>query len=189
MKIFKNSIRIFWLLLMVGGLTSYIMYPEFFTAEILKSVLHNNASLILSVYIFLSCIRALLLLPSTIFVLMGTALYPENPWFVLSISMIGIVLGATLIYFSSKVLTPDQLFKGKNLSKMEGVHKKMEKYGFVIVLFWSFFPMVPTDLICFVAGTTRMTFWKFISALFIGEFILVILYIWTGKALLDILFV
>lgn len=165
----------------------YLIKPEYFTAESLKSVLSDNATLILITYVVFSCLRAVLFLPSTIFVLMGTVLYPENPVFVLIISMIGILIGASLVYKAASILTPEQLLSGKNLTRLEGVHNKMEKYGFSIVLLWSFFPAVPTDLICYVAGTIKMSFWKFILAVFLGEVVLVSIYIWTGKSLLELL--
>jgi len=187
LKKFKNNLRWIWLALVLIAIALFIFFPESFTAESLKQMLNNNSSLILFVYIALSCLRAMLFLPSTIFVLMGTVLYPDEPVFVLVVSMIGILIGASLVYKAASVLTPDQLLSGKNLTRLEGVHNKMEKYGFSIVLLWSFFPAVPTDLICYVAGTIKMSFWKFILAVFLGELILVSLYIWTGKSLLEFL--
>ena len=119
---------------------------------------------------------------------MGTVLYPDEPVFVLIVSMIGILIGASLVYKAASILTPEQLFSGKNLTRMEGVRSKMEKYGFSIALLWSFFPAVPTDLICYVAGTITMSFWKFILAVFLGEIILVSIYIWSGKSIIELLF-
>ena len=163
-------------------------YPNSFTAESLKTVLHHNSSLILLTFIVLSFIRALFFLPSTLFVLMGAVLYPDEPVFVLIVSMIGILIGASLVYQAASILTPEQLFRGKNLTRMEGVRSKMEKYGFSIVLLWSFFPAVPTDLICYVAGTIKMSFWKFILAVFLGEIVLVSIYIRSGKSIIELLF-
>jgi len=176
------------LALILIAITLFILYPESFTAENLKEVLNDNSSLILVAFVVLSCIRAVFFLPSTLFVLMGTVLYPDEPIFVLVISMIGILIGASLVYKAASLLTPEQLLSGKNLTRLEGVHNKMEKYGFSIVLLWSFFPAVPTDLICYVAGTIKMSFWKFIFAVFLGELILVSIYIWTGKGIIDLVF-
>ncbi|MDG2227265.1 MAG: VTT domain-containing protein [Flavobacteriales bacterium] len=188
MKQFKKYLRWTWITLILITVTFFLIYPDSLTAECLKTLLHDNSSLILIVFIALSCIRALFFLPSTLFVLMGTVLYPVDPVFVLIVSMIGILIGATLVYKAAAILTPEQLFKGKNLTRMEGVRRKMDKYGFSIVLLWSFFPAVPTDLICYVAGTIKMTFWKFIFAVFLGEIILVSIYIWTGKSIIELLF-
>ena len=188
MKQFKKYLRWTWIVLILIAVTLFLIYPNSFTAESLKTILNDNSSLILLAFIVLSCIRALFFLPSTLFVLMGTVLYPDEPVFVLIVSMIGILIGASLVYKAASILTPEQLFRGRNLTRMEGVRSKMEKYGFSIVLLWSFFPAVPTDLICYVAGTIKMSFWKFILAVFLGEIILVSIYIWSGKSIIELLF-
>ena len=188
MKQFKKYLRWTWIVLILIAVTLFLIYPNSFTAESLKTILNDNSSLILLAFIVLSCIRALFFLPSTLFVLMGTVLYPDEPVFVLFVSMIGILIGASLVYKAASILTPEQLFSGKNLTRMEGVRSKMEKYGFSIVLLWSFFPAVPTDLICYVAGTIKMSFWKFILAVFLGEIVLVSIYIWSGKSIIELLF-
>ena len=188
MKQFKKYLRWTWIVLILIAVTLFLIYPNSFTAESLKTVLNDNSSLILLAFLMLSCIRALFFLPSTLFVIMGTVLYPDEPVFVLIVSMIGILIGASLVYKAASILTPEQLFRGKNLTRMEGVRSKMEKYGFSIVLLWSFFPAVPTDLICYVAGTIKMSFWKFILAVFLGEIILVSIYVWSGKSIIELLF-
>lgn len=119
---------------------------------------------------------------------MGVALYPNDPYLVLLISMVGIILGACWIYFSAELLKIEQVFSNKTQNKIKRTESGIKKYGFWIVLFWSFFPAVPTDLICYLAGYSKMNFLKFILALFIGEIILVSIYIWTGATLFELIF-
>lgn len=183
----KKGLRWLWGSLVVIALSLYLIYPESYTASSLKLFLGDNATTILVFYILASSIRALLLLPSTIFVLLGIALYPENPFFVLFTSLIGIQIGATLMYYSASFLTPVALL-GKGANKIATVEDKMKKYGFWIILFWSFFPAVPTDLICFVAGSTKYNYWKFFLAVLIGETILVSVYVFTGSELMSLFF-
>ena len=183
----KKGLRYLWAVLIVATLLFYFMFPAYFTADSLMNTLGDNATFILVFYVVISSVRALLLLPSTIFVLLGVALYPSEPYFVLAISMLGVMIGATLVYFSSLFLTPVALL-GKGASKIEMVEQKMEKYGFWIILFWSFFPAVPTDLICFVSGSTKYNYWKFFAAVFIGEIILVSVYVFTGSELMALIF-
>jgi uncharacterized membrane protein YdjX (TVP38/TMEM64 family) len=136
----------------------------------------------------LSLVRSIFFLPSTIFVIMGVVLYPEEPFLVLLISMLGILIGATWIYLAAGVLKVEELFSSKAQQKFKKAESGMKKHGFWIVLLWSFFPAVPTDLICYVAGYSKMSFLKFIIALFLGEIVLVSLYIWTGKSLIELIF-
>lgn len=183
----KKGLRWLWITMVLVALFFYFVYPESFTASAIQSFLGDNASIILLFYILTSSIRALFLLPSTIFVLLGVALYPDSPFFVLFISLVGIQIGATLMYYSASFLTPVALL-GKGAKKIEVVEKKMEKYGFWIILFWSFFPAVPTDLICFVSGSTKYNYWKFFFAVLLGELILVSVYVFTGSELMSLFF-
>ena len=183
----KKTLRWLWASMVVIALFFYFVYPDSFSSTSIQSFLGGNATLILVCYIFASSVRALFLLPSTIFVLLGVALNPDSPFFVLLISLVGIQIGATLMYYSASFLTPVALL-GKGADKIEVVEQKMEKYGFWVVLFWSFFPAVPTDLICFVAGSTKYNYWKFFFAVLIGEFILVSVYVFTGMELMGLIF-
>jgi len=119
---------------------------------------------------------------------MGVVLYPNQPFLVLFISMSGILVGATWVYFSAKILKIEQLFSKKNQARLKRVQNKIQKHGFLIVIGWSFFPPVPTDLICYVAGYAQMNFLKFIAALLIGELFLVSIYVWTGKGIFQLVF-
>ncbi len=183
----KKGLRWLWGSLVLIALSLYFFYPDSFTPSSIQLFLGSNATVILIFYVLISSVRALFLLPSTIFVLLGIALYPAEPFFVLLTSLIGIQIGATLMYYSASFLTPIALL-GKGANKVSVVENKMEKYGFWIILFWSFFPAVPTDLICFVAGSTKYNYWKFFLAVLIGESILVSVYVFTGSELMELIF-
>ena len=182
---FKRLLRWFWGLIIISVLLFYFTHTEYFAATYLKGFVGTNINSLMIAYIVITCIRAAFFLPSTIFIIMGSVLFPQYPFFVIIVSMIGILIGSSFIFKAADFLAPEELFSKSNLNKMNIVHNKMEKYGFWIVLFWSFFPIVPTDLICYVAGTIKMTYWKFILAVFIGELILVNIYVWTGKSLFE----
>jgi uncharacterized membrane protein YdjX (TVP38/TMEM64 family) len=138
----------------------------------------------LIVYLLASLVRWLTLLPSTPLVLVGVLFFPESPILVFLISMIGIVFSAIIIYRFSDLMGFDEYF-AKHVENKK-IHKLIEKYGFIVIAFWSFFPAVPTDLICYVAGTVRYNFWKFVIALSIGEAITVTALIWWWWELLSL---
>jgi uncharacterized membrane protein YdjX (TVP38/TMEM64 family) len=184
---FKRLLRWCWGLIIVSVLLFYFTNREYFSATFFKEFVGTNINSLVISYILISFIRAAFFLPSTIFIIMGSVLFPQYPFFVIIVSMIGILIGSSFIFRAADFLAPEELLSKTNLNKMNIVHNKMEKYGFWIVLLWSFFPIVPTDLICYVAGTIKMTYWKFILAVFIGELILVNIYVWTGKSLFEFL--
>ncbi len=77
--------------------------------------------------------------------------------------MLGIVFSGVLIYRFSDLMGFDAIFAKHNHSKK--IQDAIEKYGFYAIILWSFAPVVPTDLICYVAGTVRYHFWRFVLAL------------------------
>lgn len=101
--------------------------------------------------------------------------------------MIGIIVGASIIYYAGKLFTAEDFFSSKHQKKLPVIKDKINDYGFWIVLLWSFFPLVPTDAVCYVSGATRMRYLKFISAVFVGEIILVSTYLYTGESLFKLL--
>jgi uncharacterized membrane protein YdjX (TVP38/TMEM64 family) len=90
--------------------------------------------------------------------------------------MVGIIFSGILIYRFSDIMGFDEIFARHNHS--DKVKKSIDRYGFGVIVFWSFFPLVPTDLICYVAGTVRYSFSRFVLALTIGESVMVAMLIW-----------
>ena len=55
------------------------------------------------------------------------------------------------------------------------------------VLAWSFFPLVPTDLICYVAGIVKMPFRSMFIGVFVGELTLDIFYVYFGASIFELM--
>ena len=93
--------------------------------------------------------------------------------------MLGIMFSSILVYAFSDIMGFDAMFK-KHVNNAK-IRNAIDRYWFYAVTLWSFAPVVPTDLICYVAGTVRMKFWKFVTAIFIWEWLIVglIVYGWT----------
>jgi uncharacterized membrane protein YdjX (TVP38/TMEM64 family) len=96
--------------------------------------------------------------------------------------MLGIVFSGILIYRFSDVMGFDEMFARH--AGNDKVKKAIEKYGFFAVTLWSFAPVVPTDLICYVAGTVRMSFWRFVLAVTLGESIIVGIIVYGGQEMM-----
>lgn len=172
-----------WGLLIVATLAALIFYPEYFTKEAISKFLLQYEDQVLLVYLLISMLRGALLIPSTAFVFAGAIIFPESPWLVLCISMIGVISGAAIIYYFTEFLGFEKFFQKRFAGKMDRVHRGMEKYGIWIVAGWAFFPVVPTDLVAYVAGVVRMKPWKFFLGIFLGELPLVSLYVFGGNAI------
>jgi uncharacterized membrane protein YdjX (TVP38/TMEM64 family) len=136
----------------------------------------------------MSSLRGFTLLPSTPFVLAGTVLFPEQPMSVLAVSLAGISISSSLIYFSSGALGFSTYLENRS-SKLAGeIRNRLEHpAGAFFVALWAFFPAVPTDVVCYVAGTIRMSFPKFILAVLAGEMILCTAYVFVGSSLWELI--
>ncbi|PHR30352.1 MAG: hypothetical protein COA38_10575 [Fluviicola sp.] len=170
----KKIILGIWIALIVAAIVLYVLFPKEFTAKGIKEFIIQFNAVSIVVYMFICLIRGLFLIPSTPFVLAGALLFPNKLWLVFIVSILGILGSGTFIYLAAQFLD----FGEKKVKKINTINKKVRKHGFWIVLGWAFFPIVPTDLICYVAGRTRMNFWKYISALFIGEALLIASYLY-----------
>jgi uncharacterized membrane protein YdjX (TVP38/TMEM64 family) len=187
-KKYKTFLKIIWVLIIGFGLVAFISFPEYFKGEKISSHLHENYFLITAFYIFLVCIRGLFFIPSTVFIIMGLAIYPEEPIFIILINLLGVLIGGLLLYGAANYFTEESFFSEKKQRVLNKARSKMQQYGFPIVMLWSFFPAVPTDIICYVAGAVKMKLIPFILALLIGESILITIYVYSGKSLIELVF-
>jgi uncharacterized membrane protein YdjX (TVP38/TMEM64 family) len=174
-----------WLVVTLSALSCYLFYPEYFTAEAIRNFLDGSQGMMLLLYLLISLARGIFLIPSTPFILAGAMIFPDLKWTVFWISLAGVMAGASYIYFFTEFLGLDSFFQRKFAKRFEQARKGMDRYGIWIVILWSFFPVVPTDLISYTAGVTRMPYWKFALGVLIGEIPLVAIYVFTGMALGD----
>ena len=177
-----------WLAVIVCGLVAFFIWPDSFNPESVAAFLQKHQDAALMIYLLISVARGFTLLPSTPLVLAGTIVYPDSPLTVLAISIFGITVSSSLIYWFSDLLGFDEYFNSKKPYHVAQIRQRLEHpLGLGFVAFWAFFPLVPTDAICYVAGTIRMHFGKFIAAIFAGELILCCMYIYGGNRLINLL--
>jgi len=177
----RRHINTIWLVLVVISLSLFVIFPDWLTRETISTFLDQMGMMALVVYVLVSLTRSLLLIPSTPFILAGSISFPELTLLVFAISMAGIVVGAYLVYSFPSFGGYDKLLEEKYPDKIALLKQKMHsKYAFGFVVGWSFFPLVPTDAVCYVAGLAKMSYRKMISALLIGELPLVAAYVFLG---------
>ena len=162
-------------------LLSLALNPELLDRDRISGFLNGLGPLAFVTYIVICLTRAVLLIPSTPFVLAGSITFPDWPIAVFIVSVIGILAGALLIYSFPKFGSYDEYLEEKYPEKIGYIKEKMRgEHAYWIVMGWSAFPLVPTDLICYVAGIARMSYNKMASAVVIGELPIIILYIVVG---------
>ena len=172
-----------WMLLVLTLTVLYAVNPDLLRPETLVETLRESGQPVLLVYALLSVGRAFTLIPSTVLIIAGTLLFPNQQWFVLISSMAGVVASAALVYFFFEFLGLGELLERKHRSRVRWLKEQTRTRGFWIVLAWSAFPFVPTDVICWVAGSLRMHFGRFVAAVALGELPLVSFYVLAGSML------
>ena len=184
-KLIRRFCIVAWACIVILSVAYYIFDPTKFSADnISLTILSLGHGALLS-YTMLSLLRGFTLLPSTPLVLAGTLLFPGQPIIVFAISILGIIFSSRMIYFFSDLLGFSEYFSDSKPKLTKKVKARLEHpLGSLFVALWAFFPFVPTDLVCYVAGTTRINYVKFIFAIFVGESILCAMYIFGGGSLM-----
>lgn len=173
-----------WLVLVIFGVSAVLLYTDWLTREAIAVFLQSLGPLAFAGYIVMSLTRAMFLIPCTPFVLAGAISFPQWPIPVFAVSMAGIVVGAFLVYSFPSFGGYDRILETKYPDKIAYLKDKMHsKYAFWLVTGWSFFPLVPTDAACYVAGVAKMPLHKLISALVLGEVPLVTTYVFIGAGI------
>lgn len=183
----KKVFYYLWLAVIAILLSLFLFQPGSFTPENIAAFFQEYSGQLLFVYIAVSLLRGLFLIPSTPFIIAGTLLFPDQPWTVFTISIIGVIVGSTLVYYMSDALGFSEKLEKKYPKKIERWHRRLNSpWAASIVIAWSFFPLVPTDVICYVAGIVKMPYRILISGVIIGELVLVYLYVFYGGTILDL---
>ena len=184
-KLTRLILLCLWAAVILTAVALYLSRPSDFTAANIAAFIHSFENGILIVYLAISALRGFTLLPSTPLVLAGTLLYPDQPWLVLAISISGILISSSLIYFFSEALGFAHYFETKKPAAVARVRRRLEHpWGLAFISLWAFFPLVPTDAVCYVAGSTKVHFYKFLLAVLGGELVLCSLYVFTGSAII-----
>ncbi len=168
----------------------FAMYdPSFFSAQNISALMDRSGVYFIAAFIFISVLRAFTMLPSTPLVVAGTLLFPTEPLVVIFISMLGIMISAIIIYYFSKWMGFDELIKRKLKHRFYKIRDQINSPGgFLFVVLWASFPLVPTDVVCYAAGTVKMHVGKFILGIFLGEVVVVTLYVLAAMNVADFIF-
>ena len=176
-----RHINTVWLAICAAVLITLLINPDLLNRDNISQFLNSLGPGAFGVYFVLCLSRALLFIPVTPFILGGAIAFADRPILVIATSMLGILVGGFLVYRFPRLGSYDEYLESKYPEMIEKIKGHMHApYSFWIVAGWSFFPLVPTDLVCYVAGITKMRFAMLASGLFIGSLPMNILYVYGG---------
>ena len=170
-----------WLAICAVVLATLFFNPELLNRNNISEFLNGLGPTAFGVYLLMCLTRALLFIPVTPFILGGAIAFADTPMLVIATSMLGILVGGFLVYRFPDLGNYDAYLESRYPAMTEKIKRHMHgPYSFWIVAGWSFFPLVPTDLVCYAAGVSRVRFARLASGLFIGSLPMNILYVYGG---------
>jgi uncharacterized membrane protein YdjX (TVP38/TMEM64 family) len=166
-----------WIAVVAVTLILYYVNRDFFDISFLKEYVSDHKALVLSLYLIILTFIGLTFIPSTPFALAGVFLFPPLEAYL--INLIGIITSSIVVYYFTQYLRLDVWLESKYPAQIEKVKKALRKKELPIIAGWSFFPVVPTDLIIYVSSTLNIPYWKCAIGIIIGEGTLNALYIFS----------
>ena len=170
----------FWLAVSLALTVLYVRRPELIDPANLVDVLRQSGPFVLLAYVVVSVLRPVTLVPSTVLIVAGTLLFPERYALVFAVSLAAVVASAAIIYYFFDFLGLAELFERRHAARVRWLEEQVRARGFWIVAGWSAFPFVPTDVICYAAGSLRMPVGKFLLGVTVGEIPIVAFYVAGG---------
>lgn len=180
-QVVKTRVRkktlIIWIAVVIAVLTLYFLNRDLFDIMFLKDYVSDHKTLVVIIYLIILTLIGLTFVPSTPFAVAGVLLFPPVEAYL--INLIGIVTSSVIVYYFTRYLRLDVWIEAKYPEQIEKVKRALRKKELPIIAGWSFFPVVPTDLIIYVSSTLSIPFWKCLIGILIGEGTLNAFYIFS----------
>ncbi|QYZ78346.1 TVP38/TMEM64 family protein [Methanofollis formosanus] len=178
----RRAVPFIWASLVALGLMAYVLYPEYFSLAALDGTTDEHRAVALLVYFLILSIRGLVFVPSTPLLLSGIVLF--DPLEVFVVSMLGILTSSTLVHCCARRLGFDAVLEKRYPEQSAQIRAHLLEHQFPVIAGWSICPIVPTDLVVYLASTLRVPLWKCLVGVGAGEAALLSLYILVIKGVL-----
>src|SRR5690606_17557489 len=103
-----------------------------------------------AIYVVSSCLRGFTLIPSTFLLLAGLPFFPPAPLYLMT--MLGIAVSASSLYGFSHLIGIDRLLERRYPERLGQIRAMLGRNQFAVIVGASFFPFLPTDLVCYACG-------------------------------------
>lgn len=181
MSVSRKLLIALWLALVCSALYAFVFHRDLVRDE-LGGAMSVSAVAGGAVYLLLGAIRGFTLIPSTTLVLAAVAFFPPVPLFALTV--VGILISSASIYWFSESIGLDAVLKRRHPETVARLTDLLQTHELPIIIGWSFFPLAPTDLICYVCGVLRVNFLRCLIGVAIGEGTICGIYIFFGDQVL-----
>ncbi len=170
-----------WLVVVGSTVWLFVFHREAMQRE-LQGAMSVSLWVAALVYVVLGSLRGFSLLPVTALLVLGLPFF--SPGLLLVLTLVGILISSATVYWFSGALHLEEVFRRKHAGAMDRLEALLRRRELPIIVGWSFFPIVPTDLIVYVCGALRIDLGKCLMGVLIGEGAICAVYIFFGDWLL-----
>ncbi len=165
-KIRKKTL-IIWIAIVTVLLFCYFLNKDLFDISFLKEFTNDNYLMVIAIYLVILTFIGLTFIPSTPFAIAGVLLFPPVEAYL--INLIGIITSSAIVYYFTQYLRLNKWIEAKYPAQILKIKNALKRKEMPIIAGWSFFPVVPTDLIIYVGSTLNIPYWKCALGILIGE--------------------
>ena len=166
-----------WVLIAAGALYLYFFQREAIQGE-MRDALSASFWVASISYLLIGSFRAFTLVPATFPLLIAMPFF--DPWVLMALTIPCIAISSAICYAFAEALHMDELFERKYPKQIRKLKDLLQSYQLPIIIAWSFLLFLPTDLLCYVCGSLRINFKKFLIGVVIGEGTVYAIYIYLG---------
>jgi len=164
---FKRKTFIAWLTIVAVAVSLYLTHRETVDIEVIRALVDRNRAIVIPIYLLVLSLLGLTFIPSTPFAIGGVLLFPPELAYILN--LVGIITSSTIVYHFARFLGLGTAFETLYPRRTRKVQEALRHKELPIIVGWSFFPVVPTDLIIYVASTLQVPLWKCLLGVLLGE--------------------
>lgn len=170
-----------WIAVASGALYLYFFKRNAVQAE-MRDALSASFWIASLSYLLIGALRAFTLVPATFPLLIAMPFF--NPWVLLGLTIPCIGISSSICYWFAEALHMDELFERKYPRQIGRLKELLGLYQLPIIIGWSFMLFLPTDVLCYVCGSLKINYKKFLIGVIIGEGTVYAIYIFLGDYLL-----
>ena len=170
-----------WIAVAGGALYLYFFKREAVQTE-MRDALSASFWIASLSYLLIGALRAFTLVPATFPLLVAMPFF--DPWVLLALTIPCIGISSSICYWFAEALHMDELFERKYPRQIGRLKALLQRYQLAIIIGWSFLLFLPTDVLCYVCGSLKINYKKFLVGVIIGEGTVYAIYIFLGAWLL-----
>jgi uncharacterized membrane protein YdjX (TVP38/TMEM64 family) len=173
----RRVLAALWIVLVTAALYAFLFHRNGLQGAIETA---SSASIAgaAAIYFVFGCIRGFTLIPATALILVAVPFF--RPGLLFALTVAGILVSSASVYWFAEALHLDELMTRRHQKAMREIETALRKYELPVIIGWSFFPFVPTDLICYVSGVMGVSARKVLVGVGLGEGAICAIYIFLG---------